>query len=128
MKLLELAPSIQEKMTTSEGSVYIGTLSKLANTFAIDKQEAVLEEIGGFRQPIQLAILKKSEGDFSKIKNLKEKALDGAFDVVTCSGIENCIHIPKNLINAIIEAISNYEETEDLDNFEDTIRNLKRKL
>ena len=54
MRLLDLAPSIQEKLSTAEGPAGVGYLSKLAETFAPDQQEEALREIGGFKQTIQL--------------------------------------------------------------------------
>ena len=54
MRLLDLAPSIQEKLSTAEGPAGVGSLSKLAETFAPDQQEEALREIGGFKQTIQL--------------------------------------------------------------------------
>ena len=49
-------------------------------------------------------------------------------DEVTCSKIENCIHIPEKLIPIILEVISDYKETESIEDFEETARNLKYKL
>lgn len=54
LALLNLAPSILEKLTTAEGPAGISTLSKLAETFSPEEQEEALEEISGFKQNIQL--------------------------------------------------------------------------
>jgi ParB family chromosome partitioning protein len=106
MMLLDLAPSIQESLTTSDGPAGIGTLSKLAESFkSPEEQERVLEAISGFKQDIQLKIIKQSEGNLSQISNLKEKALQGAFNTVICHGIEDCTFIPKRLREPIRQMI-----------------------
>lgn len=108
MTLLDLAPSIQESLTTSDGPAGIGTLSKLAETFkSPDEQEKVLEAIGGFKQDVQLKIIKQSDGNLSQISNLKEKALQGAFNTVICHGIDDCGFIPKKLREPIRRMIEN---------------------
>ena len=64
LSLLDLAPSIQESLTTNEGPAGIGTLSKLAETFkSPDEQEKVLQAISSFKQDIQLKIIKQSDGN-----------------------------------------------------------------
>lgn len=108
MTLLDLAPSIQQSLTTSDGPAGIGTLSKLAETFkSPDEQERVLEAIGGFKQDVQLKIIRASDGNLSQISNLKEKAMQGAFNTVICHGIEDCGFIPKKLREPIRRMIEN---------------------
>jgi ParB family chromosome partitioning protein len=108
MTLLDLAPSIQESLTTSDGPAGIGTLSKLAESFkSPEEQERVLEAISGFKQDIQLKILKQSEGNLSQISNLKERALQGAFNTVICHGIGDCSFIPEKLREPIRRMIEN---------------------
>jgi ParB family chromosome partitioning protein len=98
MTLLNLSPSIQESLTTSDGPAGIGTLSKLAETFkSPEEQERVLEAIGGFKQDVQLRIIKQSAGDLGQISTLKEKAMAGAFNTVICHGIDDCGFIPLKL-------------------------------
>ena len=54
MKLLQLAPSIQERIGTSGGPAGINTLSKLASIFESGRdQEFALRKISGFRSDIQ---------------------------------------------------------------------------
>lgn len=84
LMLLKLDPSIQEKITTSEGPAGIATLAKLAETFPQEEQEEVLKEIGGFKQNIQLEIIKRSSGSLEKVRELKEQAMEGAFDTKMC--------------------------------------------
>ncbi len=49
LTLLNLDPSIQEKLTTKEGPAGIATLAKIAETFEQEDQEEVLDRIGGFK-------------------------------------------------------------------------------
>ena len=58
--LLELAPSIQERVSTSDGVAGVGALSELARWFTPEDQEEALEEIGGFKQDLQRRILRDS--------------------------------------------------------------------
>ncbi|MHA1654385.1 MAG: ParB/RepB/Spo0J family partition protein, partial [Candidatus Thorarchaeota archaeon] len=99
VKLLKLAPSIQDRIGTSSGPAGISSLAKLADTFdRPDDQERALEAIAGFRQEIQIEILKASGGDLSKIDDLRDQALAGAFDTYVCRGLDDCGFIPKPLI------------------------------
>ena len=84
LALLNLKPSIQEKVSTSDGPAGILTLSRVADTFPEEEQEKVFEEIGGFNQRIQGEMLKHADGDLNKLKHLGEQALEGALDVRTC--------------------------------------------
>lgn len=84
LSLLKLAPSIQEKLSTAEGPAGVGTLSKLAETFPQAQQEQALDEIGGFKQSVQLELLKRSDGNLRKLSGLKDQAMEGAFDVRMC--------------------------------------------
>ncbi|MEJ5292488.1 MAG: ParB/RepB/Spo0J family partition protein [Candidatus Methanosuratincola sp.] len=124
ISLLNLAPSIQAKISTAEGPFGIGTLSKIAQEFKPEDQVKVLEEIGGFTQQIQLEILKRAKGDLSRIGELKENALLGAFDVHSCRGIYECIFIPDELKDPVKEAIQYFKDTESL---EDAVRKLKNR-
>ena len=84
MKLLNLAPSIQDKLTTSSGSAGVETLAALADSFDAEDQEYVLGEIVGFNQQTQREIIKRSDGDVDKIPGLVEQAMEGAFKVRMC--------------------------------------------
>ncbi len=90
LALLNLAPSIQDAMASSEGTSGEGipgivTLELLAKTFAApEDQERVLRMIGDFKQSTQQEILKKSGGDLSKIQGLVEQAMQGDFDIRVC--------------------------------------------
>lgn len=95
LNLLDLSSSLQEKLTTAEGPAGVGALSRLAQTFSPENQESVLKEIGGFRQTIQEEILKRSDGDLNKLSDLSQMALNGAFNVRTCTeGL--CFDLPEH--------------------------------
>jgi ParB family chromosome partitioning protein len=59
LSLLNLSPAIQEKVSTAEGVAGIESLYKLAQTFKPEEQEKVLQQIGGFKQNIQVEIMKR---------------------------------------------------------------------
>ena len=61
-KLLKLASSIQDRLTTSIGSAGVETLAMLADYFDAEDQEYVLNAIGGFNQRVQREIIKRSDG------------------------------------------------------------------
>jgi len=126
MTLLNLAPSIQERITTSEGPAGIGTLSKIAETFKEEDQEEALDKIGGFRQSIQLEILKRSSGDPEKLEQLRKEALEGAFDTKICRGIDECNFMPDELKPLIKKAIAEFEEKGDTASFKSIVKKLKR--
>jgi len=99
MKLLQLAPSIQEQVGTRSGPAGIDTLSKLASTFeSPEDQERALGAVSGFESDIQSEILKRTGGDIERIDELREQALDGAFRVHICKGLNDCGFIDVSLI------------------------------
>ena len=82
VKLLDLAPQLQDRLSTSEGVVGIDAMSRLSSTFTSpDEQIQVFDEIKGFTGKMQNAIIKRSEGDISKVPNLVERAMQGEFNV-----------------------------------------------
>lgn len=128
LTLLNLAPSIQEKLTTAEGPAGIGTLSKLAETFSPAEQEEALEEIDGFKQSIQLEMIKRSGGDLDKLSELKEPALGGAFDIHMCKGIDECSLIPDELKKPLKEAIKRSKSKDKTASFKElTYKKIKKK-
>jgi len=105
--ILKLAPSIQKLLTTSDGPIGICTLSKLAELFpSFDDQEYVLLRIRGFKQQVQLEILKRSEGNIAKIDMLCEQALGGCFNIIICRGIDECPYIPDECLEEIKRLIA----------------------
>jgi ParB family chromosome partitioning protein len=119
LALLNLAPSIQDRMGTAEGPSGIAAMSKLAERFSShEEQEKALEEIGGFKLSVQIEILKRSGGDLEKLSELKEQALDGAFDIHTCrEGL--CFEMPEEL-KAEVKRILRTE-----DGFQEIVRRMK---
>jgi ParB family chromosome partitioning protein len=119
LSLLKLTPSIQTMMTTTEGPSGITAMSRLAETFeSADDQEEALREIGGFKQSIQVEILKRSEGDMDRLSDLKQEAMEGAFDVISCKeGL--CPAMPDELKQEIKRIIK------DSDSFSELIQKLK---
>jgi len=108
LTLLNLAPPLQEKLTTSEGPVGVGTLSKLAETFSPDGQEEAYDKISGFKQTIQLEILKRSGGDLNKLSELRKEAMEGAFDTRICTeGL--CFLLPEDLKEQIKKTLEDQE-------------------
>jgi ParB family chromosome partitioning protein len=125
LTLLDLAPSIQDKLTTSEGPAGIGTLSKLAEKFkSPEEQEKVLEAIGGFKQDVQLEIIKQSDGNLDRIPKLKEEALQGAFDTYLCHGIKDCSFIPEMLREPIVQMIEISAKNDDRLPFKELVRRI----
>ena len=110
--LLKLAPSIQQILTTSGGPAGIVTLSKLADMFeSFEDQEYVFGKISGFKQQIQLEILKQSNGDISKIDLLCQQALGGCFSIFVCHGLDSCPHIPKECLEKVKRVIALEKES-----------------
>lgn len=126
LTLLNLSPSIQEKLTTAEGPAGISALAKIAETFDPEEQEDVLDRIGGFKQQIQLEMIKRSGGDLEKLEELKEQALEGAFDTRLCKGLDECQFIPDELIEPLKEAIKKFEEEGDIKSFKDVVKRMRR--
>ena len=126
LTLLMLAPSIQEKLTTAEGPAGIGTLSKIAETFSPEEQDEVLDRIGGFKQQIQLEMIKRSEGDVYKLEDLREQAIEGAFDTRLCKGLDDCPFIPTGLRDSVKDAIKKFKEEGDTRSFKDIVKKIKR--
>jgi len=85
MSLLNLAPSIQQKVSTADGPAGIGTLEQVAKRFPSPQhQETVLDQIQGFNQRTQSEILKRSGGNPDSIQPLVGLALEGAFNRRDC--------------------------------------------
>jgi len=119
--LLNLSSSLQERVTTSEGAAGVGALSKLAETFSPEEQEQALEGIGGFKQNIQLEILKRSQGDLGKLSDLKQEAMEGVFDTRMCTeGL--CFSMPEELKIQIKQMLDKGVEVRSL---KDVVKELK---
>jgi len=126
LALINLAPSIQEELTTANGPAGIGTLSKIAEIFAPEEQEEVVNRIGGFKQHIQLEMIKRSGGDLRKLEGLRTQALEGAFDTRVCRGLDECPFIPFDLRGLLIDAVKRFKDEGDKQSFKDMVKKLKR--
>lgn len=114
MKLLDLHPDLQNKLSTSEGVVGIDAMSRLSSTFKNPgEQMSVYESISGFTGKVQNEIMKRSEGDLTKIPDLVNMALEGQFDLVTCK-FGYCEMMSDKLKGRIRELITNNRSLDDL--------------
>lgn len=112
LSLLKLSPSIQERLSTSDGPAGIATLSKIAEQYNLAQQAEVLDQLSGFNQQTQLEILKRSGGNFEKIEELREQALEGAFQTRLCKGLDECPHIPDDLLQEVKNMVHNFKSKE----------------
>ena len=110
LSLLDLPEEIQAKVSTLEGPAKVETLSLLTKTFE-DKADMMkaYDRISGFKQQIQLEILKRSEGNIFRIPEPVAKAQEGAFNTHICRGLHECIYIPNELRGAVKDAVKEYE-------------------
>jgi ParB family chromosome partitioning protein len=112
LALLDLPPELQDRLSTTEGPAKIDALYTLTRTFQEEEHMTqVYEQISGFTQAIQKEILKRSEGDVSRIQELVEQAMEGAFDTRMCRGLKGkmmCEYIPQELADAVIEFVEEY--------------------
>ena len=93
--LLDLAPSIQDCISTANGPAGIGSLSLLPQFFlSWEDQKWVLMQIGSFPIGTQVEILRRSGGNRDLIPGLTEDALEGVFSLRTCrDGL--CFDLPE---------------------------------
>lgn len=85
VSLLDLAPEVQDELSTGSGPAGVGTMSALSRHVPQEDQATVLNQIDGFNQKTQLRILRESEGRLDRVEELREQALKGEFEVVTCN-------------------------------------------
>ena len=114
LKLLKLAPSIQDSISTVDGPAGVGTLSRLAD-FLPEDQEHILDEIGGFKQGVQQEILRRSGGDPSQIPELVDEAMSGNFIIRTCKeGL--CFDMPEKLKDQVKQYLEQLDDEIDVKN------------
>lgn len=104
IQLLSLPENLQQRLGTANGPAGVGALSRLSTTFPGDDAVEVYDKISGFTQKIQEEILKRSDGDLSKIDDLVIEAREGAFDVRQCGGLYGCEIIREMLEGKITQA------------------------
>jgi len=126
LSLLRLAPSIQERLRQVEGPAGIAALSRIAQDYSPEQQERVLDQIGGFKQDIQLEMLRRSAGNLGALQELREQALEGAFDTKLCRGLTDCSFIPPELRAAVVDAVERFKKDGATEPFIDVVRRLRR--
>lgn len=113
LSLLVLPQELQERLSTAEGPAKVKALETLTRAFPDPVEMAqVYEQIAGFKQDIQVAILRESGGDISKIPALVAEAQEGAFNTRFCRGLKGrlmCEYIPEELADAVIELVERYQ-------------------
>ena len=105
LSLLNLAPSLQDRLTTNDGPAGIGALSRLANTFDDpDEQEGVWEHISGLKQSLQEDIIRRSGGDWDKVPELKDEVVERDLNMRMCrEGL--CFTMPPAVKSQIMELL-----------------------
>ncbi|MDE2111423.1 MAG: ParB/RepB/Spo0J family partition protein [Alphaproteobacteria bacterium] len=104
MRLLSLPQELQDRLSTDSGSIGVGSLSQLAQTFSGDDAVEAYDQIAGFTGKIQGEIIKRSGGDLGKIGDLVLEAQEGAFNVRKCGGRFGCEVIREILEGELSEA------------------------
>lgn len=85
LSLLNLAPSLQDRLSTNDGPAGIGALSRLANTFDDpEQQEEVWDQISGLKQQLQEDIIRRSGGDVDRIPDLKGEVVESDLHLRMC--------------------------------------------
>jgi ParB/RepB/Spo0J family partition protein len=113
VKLLDLAPQLQDRLSTSEGVVGIDAMSRLFTTFTSpEEQIEVFDCVKGFTGKMQTEIIKRSNGDISKEPELVDRAMQGEFNVIKCHyGFCDLMSDKlKEKINQLIEQKRNLDE------------------
>ena len=77
LRLLELTPSLQDSLSTTQGPAGLTTMSRLAQTFRPEQQGEALQQIEGFNQDVQTKILNLSKGDLAALPALREAGHGG---------------------------------------------------
>lgn len=105
LSLLNLAPSLQDRLSTNDGPAGIGALSRLANTFDDpEQQEEVWDQISGLRQPLQEDIIRRSGGDVDKIPDLKGEVVESDLHLRMCrEGL--CFNMPSAVKSQIVDLL-----------------------
>lgn len=105
LSLLNLAPSLQDRLSTNDGPAGIGSLSRLANTFDDpEQQEEVWEQISGLKQQLQEDIIRRSGGDVDKIPDLKGEVVESDLHLRMCrEGL--CFTMPSAVKSQIVDLL-----------------------
>ena len=71
------------------------------------------DRIQGFTQDIQKQILRRSEGDITRVPKLVEQAMTGAFNTQFCRGLKGklmCEYIPEDFADTVIEMVEQHKK------------------
>ena len=104
LPLLKLTQAIQDEVSTSEGVASVVTLSKLAETFASEDQEKVLDQIRGLSARSQLRIIQRSGGRISEVPDIKMQELEDMNTPVCREGL--CFSMPETMKDRIKAELS----------------------
>jgi ParB family chromosome partitioning protein len=105
-----LPDTIQRDLSTREGPAKVDTLYHLARTFP-DRSDAerVFKEIEGFKQGVQVQIIRESLGNVDRVPELKARALEGAFNTRVCRGVKGvhmCDVIPEDRAEDVLRLVA----------------------
>lgn len=105
LSLLNLAPSLQDRLSTNDGPAGIGALSRLANTFDDpEEQEEVWDQISGLKQQLQEDIIRRSGGDVDRIPDLKGEVVESDLHLRMCrEGL--CFNLPSAVKSQIVDLL-----------------------
>ena len=92
LALLKLPEDLRSRLGTGEGPSGIGSMAALARTFDDPgDQRHAFELVDGFKGGMAEKILRQSGGDLDSLRELRERALEGEFDIVRCgSSLQAC--------------------------------------
>jgi ParB/RepB/Spo0J family partition protein len=108
LRLLDLPEDLRSQLGTGQGPSGVGAMSALARNFGDDPDQAreAWELLGGFTSGTAENILKQSEGDMSRLGELRELALRGELGVVRCgSSLSDCpwvVELPESTQQTIV--------------------------
>lgn len=93
ISLLALPESLRSKLGTGDGPTGIGAMAELVKQFG-DDEDVLLEawvKLEGFKGGLAQRILSESGGDLDQLEDLRQRALDGSFQLERCgSSLRTC--------------------------------------
>lgn len=79
LKLLKLAPGVQDRISAIGSPTGTKTLGKIADDYSEEHHDKAITLLDGLDQETQIDLIRKSEGDISKLEILKEKKIFSRF-------------------------------------------------
>lgn len=93
ISLLALPESLRSKLGTGDGPTGIGAMAELVKQFG-DDEDVLLEawvKLEGLKGGLAQRILSESGGDLDQLEDLRQRALDGSFQLERCgSSLRTC--------------------------------------